>query len=97
MKDENIKVEKVEEIKTVIVEDEPDQSSGEKLVYVNEEGEIIVDLDHPEIRLSVEKALEELNSQLISLPATEYIETLRGELDSIRKERIKIDPTSPRY
>lgn len=70
-------------------------SSEDKLVYMNEEGEIIVDPEHPEIRQSVEQALEELQNHVVTLPASDYVERLRLELESIRKERLQIDSTAP--
>lgn len=69
---------------------------NEKSVYLNDEGEIIVELDHPEITAAVERVVEQLKTQTISLPPMDYIEVLQEELDKLRKERAKIDPTSPK-
>lgn len=71
-----------------------ESSIDDKLVYLNEEGEIIVDDEHPEIRLTVERALEELNSFVITLSPNDYISTLRNELEVIRKERLRLDSTA---
>ena len=91
-----------EAIETVAAEEPPKSptatttsSSEDKLVYMNEEGEIIVDPEHPEIRQSVEQALEELQNHVVTLPASDYVERLRVELETIRKERLQIDSTAP--
>lgn len=70
-------------------------SGNDKLVYQSGDGEIVVDPEHPEIKSAVEKALEEISRQSISLPATDYIKVLQVELEKIRKERAKIETTAP--
>ncbi|CAF0775596.1 unnamed protein product [Brachionus calyciflorus] len=64
-------------------------------VIYNDEGDIIVDLNHPEIHLGVEKALEENSKHSFNLPASEYVKVLKEEIEKLRKQRAKIDPTAP--
>lgn len=72
-------------------------TTSDKLVYMNDDGEIIVDPDHPEIKSAVDKELEDVLKQSISLPPIEYIKVLEFELEKLRKERMKLDPTAPKY
>jgi chaperonin cofactor prefoldin len=85
----------------VKVEDEAEAADdsylNEKSVYLNEDGEIIVDMDHPEITASVNKVVEQLQNQPVTLAASEYIEVLHQELERLRKEKAKLDPNAPRY
>lgn len=64
-------------------------------VVYSEEGEITVNLDHPDIQLAVDKALDDLAKQQFSLPPSDYIKVLQEELDRIRKSRAKVDQTAP--
>lgn len=71
--------------------------SEDKMVYMNEEGEIVVDEEHPEIRAQVERALDELTNFVVTLPPADYVSTLRDELDALRKQRFRIDPLAPMF
>lgn len=74
---------------------EEEASESDKFVRMNEEGEVVVDPDHPEIEQAVERAVQDVMRQNINLPAIEYVKVLRGELDKLRAERSKLDPTAP--
>lgn len=81
-------------------EDDDEASTNvvdDKMVYMNEEGEIVVDDEHPDIRAAVENALDELKNVTITLSASDYISTLRAELEVIRKERLRLDPTAAMF
>lgn len=68
-------------------------SNSENSVYLDEDGEIVVDEQHADILEAIEKALEETSKQAINLPPRVYVSVLQAELERIRKERIKLDPT----
>lgn len=72
-------------------------SESEKSVYMGEDGEIVVDNEHPEILEAVQKAADFASTQKISLPPSVYISVLSAELENIRKERIQQDPTAIGY
>jgi uncharacterized small protein (DUF1192 family) len=57
----------------------------------------LVDPDHPEIQQTVDKALEEAAKVPVTVAANEYVKVLRVELERLRAERAKFDPTAPRY
>jgi hypothetical protein len=64
-------------------------------VHIGEDGEIVVDSDHPEVLQAVQKAVEEAIKLKLSLPAIDYIKVLKTELDNLRIERAKSDPNAP--
>ena len=71
------------------------ESSEEEFVYKNENGEVVVSSNHPELISAVEKAIQDVTKQPIVIPVPEYIKALQAEMEKIRKERIKYDPTAP--
>jgi hypothetical protein len=68
---------------------------SEKFVSHTDEGDIIVSGEHPEIQKAVDRALEEATKITVTVPATDYVKVLRAELESLRAQRAKIDPTAP--
>lgn len=72
-------------------------NSEENLVYLDDEGEIAVDPEHPEILISIDQALNEATTRNIKLAASDYIDALQIELERLRKERLLTDPTAPMY
>ncbi|RNA14891.1 adenylate kinase 9-like [Brachionus plicatilis] len=77
-----------------IVNEPIDYSKLDPNVTYSEENDITVNPDHPDIQFAIEKALEDLAKQQFNLPPSEYIKVLQDELDRIRKNRAKIDPTA---
>lgn len=89
--------EKLPTPKPAVVEPEDDiASNSDKSVYMGEDGEIVVDNEHQEVLEAVAKAAEDAAKQNITLPPSVYISVLQTELDKMRKERIKADPTALR-
>lgn len=72
-------------------------SVSEKSVFLGEDGEIVVDNEHPEIVEAIQKAADLASAQKISLPPSVYISVLSAELENVRKERIQQDPTAIGY
>lgn len=72
-------------------------SLSEKSVFLGEDGEIVVDNEHPEILEAIQKAADLASTQKISLPPSVYISVLSAELENVRKERIQQDPTAIGY
>jgi len=70
-------------------------SSEEEHVYKTEDGDIVVSNTHPELLMAIEKAVQDVTKQPISIPVGDYIKSLQVEMDKIRKERAKFDPTAP--
>jgi hypothetical protein len=58
---------------------------------------VIVSKNHPELLSNIEKAIQDVSKQPVIIPVPDYIKTLQAELEKIRKERIKFDPTAPEY
>jgi hypothetical protein len=67
----------------------------DKHIQQNEDGEIVVSNDHPEISLAVDKALEEAVKTNIEISPSDYVKVLLAELERVRKERAKLDATAP--
>ena len=83
--------------KPAAVAEAPDDdivSNSDKSVYMGDDGEIVVDNEHQEVVEAVAKAAEDAAKQNITLPPSVYISVLQAELDKMRKERIKADPTA---
>ncbi len=64
---------------------------SEKSVFLDSDGEIVVEDKHPEIIEAVERAIREASKQTISLPAVVYIRVLQAEIDRLQKERVKLN------
>lgn len=73
----------------------PSSSTEEEFVYKTDDGEIIVNTSHPELIDALEKAIQEATKATINIPVADYIKTLQIEIEKIRKERAKFDPTAP--
>ena len=68
--------------------------SVDKYIRTTDKGEVIVEADHPEIQQNVDKALDDVAKQNVTVPAHEYIKVLRSELEKLRAERALLDPTA---
>ena len=86
----------------VVAESKPSESPDEqntilndKMIHVNEEGEIVVNAEHPEVLSAIEKAVTEAAKLTVNLPTADYIKVLETELNNLRQERLKNDPTAP--
>lgn len=75
---------------------EESKTEVDPFVHINEEGEIIVDENHPEVILAVENALTELSKTKINLPASDYITVLEDEIKVQQSEMSKNDPMGPK-
>lgn len=73
-----------------------DSILSDKMITVNEDGDVIVDPDHAEIKMAVDKAMEESEKMSVSLPTEVYIKALESELQKLRQHRLKNDPTAPK-
>lgn len=94
--DEEKENETTEVEKAELIMDEPiDYTKIDPNVIYSEDGDIIVNSDHPDLLMANEKALDDLSKQQFNLPPSDYITVLKEELDRIRKIRSKIDPTAP--
>jgi len=69
-------------------------SASQRSVFVDADGEIVVDSEHAEVLEAVAKATAEAAKQAVSLPASAYINVLQAELEKLRKERLQLEPDS---